>query len=135
VHKVRHKYVHVSPRSLESEQMAVFVGHAEVFSYDCQLPEGLRKTYRCDALGLTRSLLIPRPGAGWLVVPPPHSVWNLDNETTTYRSLNEVADAILLARYKAEQRRQAAVLSDSRHQAAVLMDLRCGQTWPAASTQ
>ena len=114
---------HPSVQRLTAAQMAVFVGHTELFAYQINAAEGLRKIYRCKLLGLTRSEL-HRKATRWnKVVAAPFSVWFLDDDETTYRSLNQVADAILLKRHEAEQ----------RHQAALRAEPRCSQTSLAAS--
>lgn len=84
--------------SLTDEQMAVLDGQTTRMTMHMQATGGNTMQRRCDALGLTISTFTPKKKGRY---GTPDTTFFLDGDETEYKSLAQVADAII-ARRKSE---------------------------------
>ncbi len=94
--------------SLTSEQKKIFAGHKLQMTFHLNAESGNTLNSRCEELGLCRSVFTPkiyssdaqRKAGYYDGFGTPEVVYGLDGLPDTFKTLAEVADAILLQREK-----------------------------------
>ena len=110
----------MSSMTLTAQQQSVFAGNQYQKSYVIDTPAEYREAWYCKSLRLTKVYVISRPCRTRERGKPPKTVYFIDDCSTEFADLADVADHILRAREPAAKSQdvQKTALCESRTETA-----------------